>query len=236
MQKNVTAKQVVQYLQGAIRQGKLSIGDKLPSERDLSEQLGTTRVTIREALKTLESDGTLYRSNRRGWFVNTQRISYDPSRSGFYMDYVAEQGFVPFSQQLSFTQVKADDELARIFEINPGDPLARLERLRGVDARPVYIETIFLNMALLPDILDSNLARSVSEVIKSRYGFEYTSNHFDIRSGILSEKQAEHLQAPLGFNCLAISRTVQNQHQQVFEYDLEYWRHDVLSLNFSIKN
>lgn len=236
MQKNVTAKQVVQYLQGAIRQGKLNTGDKLPSERVLSDQLGTTRVTIREALKVLESDGTLYRSNRRGWFVNAQRISYDPSRSGFYMDYVAEQGFVPFSKQLSFSLVEADHELAKIFEINVGDPLARLERLRGVDARPVYVETIFLNITLLPDILNHNLARSVSEVIKGRYGFEYTTNDFDIRSGILSETQAEHLQAPLGFNCLSISRTVRNQHQQVFEYDLEYWRHDLLSLNFSIKN
>ena len=51
MQKNVTAKQVVRHLQSAIKLGQLDSGDKLPSERVLSEQLGTTRVTIREALK-----------------------------------------------------------------------------------------------------------------------------------------------------------------------------------------
>lgn len=234
MQKNVTAKQVVRHLQSAIKLGQLDSGDKLPSERVLSEQLGTTRVTIREALKTLESDGLIFRSNRRGWFVNTRRISYNPSRSGFYMDYVAEQGFVPFSKQLSFEQVSANAELASIFGIDEGASIARLSRIRGVDGRPVYVETIYLNMALLPDILQCDLSRSVSEVVKGRYAFEYAASHFDIRVGTLSDEQAAQLHAPLNFNCLTISRTVKNQHQQVFEYDLEYWRHDVLSLNFSI--
>jgi DNA-binding GntR family transcriptional regulator len=234
LQKNVTAKQVIRHLQSAIRLGQLNSGDKLPSERVLSEQLGTTRVTIREALKTLESDGLIFRSNRRGWFVNTQRISYNPNRSGFYMDYVAEQGFVPFSKQVSFEQVSADTELASIFNIAEGEPVARLSRIRGVDGRPVYVETIYLNMALLPDILQYDLSRSVSEVVKGHYAFEYAASHFDIRVGTLSDEQAAKLHAPLNFNCVTISRTVKNQHQQVFEYDLEYWRHDVLSLNFSI--
>ncbi|WP_156504394.1 GntR family transcriptional regulator, partial [Oleiphilus sp. HI0066] len=52
---------------------------KLPSERYLSEQHSTTRVTIREALKLLETEGLIYRENRRGWFISPPKLRYDPS-------------------------------------------------------------------------------------------------------------------------------------------------------------
>lgn len=48
---------VVRQIKGAIHAGKLRPGDGLPSERELSERLGVSRVTIRDALRTLEATG-----------------------------------------------------------------------------------------------------------------------------------------------------------------------------------
>jgi DNA-binding FadR family transcriptional regulator len=45
---------VVSQIQGAILDGHIKAGDKLPSERDLGEMLGTSRGTLREALRVLE--------------------------------------------------------------------------------------------------------------------------------------------------------------------------------------
>ncbi|WP_225321226.1 GntR family transcriptional regulator, partial [Pseudomonas aeruginosa] len=41
-----------------------------PAERKLSELFATTRITLREALIQLESQGLIYREERRGWFVS----------------------------------------------------------------------------------------------------------------------------------------------------------------------
>lgn len=50
-----------------IRNGSLPIGSKLPPERDLIEQFGVSRSTVREALRLLESDGfVVIRSGRHG--------------------------------------------------------------------------------------------------------------------------------------------------------------------------
>lgn len=48
---------VVRQIKAAIHDGTLRPGDGLPSERDLTERLGVSRVTVRDALRTLEATG-----------------------------------------------------------------------------------------------------------------------------------------------------------------------------------
>jgi len=58
--------QVVQRLRDAIAQGRLTVGEQLPSERELCEQLGVSRTIVREALRILASQGILtVRQGRR---------------------------------------------------------------------------------------------------------------------------------------------------------------------------
>jgi GntR family transcriptional repressor for pyruvate dehydrogenase complex len=62
---------IVEQIQQAIRQGRLKPGDRLPPERELSERLGTSRVTVREALRILQANGLVQirRGARGGAFV-----------------------------------------------------------------------------------------------------------------------------------------------------------------------
>jgi GntR family transcriptional regulator, transcriptional repressor for pyruvate dehydrogenase complex len=48
---------IVEQIRSLIREGRLSPGDRLPSERDLAEQFGVSRVTVRDALRALEATG-----------------------------------------------------------------------------------------------------------------------------------------------------------------------------------
>lgn len=50
---------IVEQVRELIRQGRLVAGDRLPSERELAEQLGVSRVTVRDALRALEATGLL---------------------------------------------------------------------------------------------------------------------------------------------------------------------------------
>lgn len=50
---------IVEQIKEAVFSGKLLPGDRLPSERDLVHEFGVSRVTIREAIRTLEASGIL---------------------------------------------------------------------------------------------------------------------------------------------------------------------------------
>lgn len=234
--KAVTSASVVTYLRSCINKGDLNPDDKLPSEREISERLQTTRVTTREALKQLEAQGVIYRSNRRGWFVTPDRIKYDPSRAMFFMDYVAEQGQQPFSRELQKTKIKADAEIALMMGVPIGEPLVELQRLRGSGVRPVYVERILLREKLLPGIDKKDLENSVSRVIRNDYQTEYGRIDLDMVVGSLSVTDAELLQAPAGYTSITIQRLSYDAQGEVLELDLEQWRHDALQLKVSLSS
>ena len=67
--------QICRTLRRYIGSGHLAAGQQLPAERALSERFATTRITIKEALSSLEADGLIYRAERRGWFVAPPRLT-----------------------------------------------------------------------------------------------------------------------------------------------------------------
>lgn len=49
--------EIVDQIERAIDQGQLALGDRLPSERDLTQRFGVSRTTVRDALRILEAQG-----------------------------------------------------------------------------------------------------------------------------------------------------------------------------------
>ena len=60
---------VIEYIQTLVRNGHLTIGDKLPSERQLMETLGLSRNSIREALRSLENIGIIESRHGQGNYL-----------------------------------------------------------------------------------------------------------------------------------------------------------------------
>ncbi|WP_346109177.1 GntR family transcriptional regulator, partial [Nonomuraea maheshkhaliensis] len=71
--------QIERWLLASIAGGELAPGDRLPGERELAGRLGVSRMTLRQALASLERDGVLLRLPGRsgGAFIAEPRIECD---------------------------------------------------------------------------------------------------------------------------------------------------------------
>lgn len=63
-------RQLKEILKEAIRRGEFRPGDRLPTEMELCETFGVSRITVRQALNELANEGFLYRQQGSGTFVN----------------------------------------------------------------------------------------------------------------------------------------------------------------------
>ncbi|MDP4146131.1 MAG: FadR/GntR family transcriptional regulator [Bacillota bacterium] len=61
---------VMEQIKDIVKKGELKSGDKLPSERDLSEQLKVSRTSVREAIRALEMLGLIEARHGEGNFIN----------------------------------------------------------------------------------------------------------------------------------------------------------------------
>ena len=66
--------EIVQQFHALIRQGMLKHGDRLPSERELSEQFKVSRSSVREAIRSLELQGLVVSRRGSGTFINTENL------------------------------------------------------------------------------------------------------------------------------------------------------------------
>jgi DNA-binding GntR family transcriptional regulator len=87
-----TVATICQVLSKKIAEGEFAALGRLPAERLLSEQFSTTRITLREALSQLESQGLIYREVRKGWFISPPRIIYNPLQRSHFHAMALEQG------------------------------------------------------------------------------------------------------------------------------------------------
>ncbi len=222
------------YLAADIAAGKWAENEKLPSERQLSEQFNTTRVTARQALTQLEAEGVIFRSNRRGWFVTPPRINYDPSRDMGFVRYVEDQGFSARTQTLEKKLIELPDHIADEVGLDRGTPVYEILRRRYINDRPCLIEKIFLNPKHCPGVLQYSLDRSLWSLLKAEYDLVPVERHLEIYPQTLEQPIAEALDANTGNSGLYIRRICRDQSGDFLELDEEFWLHNALKVVVSV--
>ena len=218
-----------------IDRGLLGPHAKLPSERELKDAYDINRVTVRQALMQLESEGLIYRLVRRGWYVSPPRLFYDPTKTTGFMDNVCSQGRVPETVMLYKREIPASSRVKDYLALEIGAPVFLLRRRRLIDGRSVLVEHININANLCPGLLDLPLECSLTEIFREHYGIEISRIQINMYPAPLNNAQAEELQVVAGTPGLLLTRSSYDQHGNIVEYDQEFWRHDALEISIEVK-
>src|SRR5438045_7046857 len=144
MTKQSAARQQVLEL---IRQ--LGVGTAIPSERQLSADLGVSRLTVRAALDDLAREGYLVRRRGSGTYVQQPKISQELTMTSFSED-MRRRGMVPGSRTLSMEKELAGARLGRLLHVSPSEQILVIKRLRLADGETKANETVQLPERLLP--------------------------------------------------------------------------------------
>lgn len=215
-------------LREQIEHGLLPPGNKLPAERRLSEVFATTRITLREALVQLETQGLIYREERRGWFVSPPRLTYDLKGRSHFHAMVQAQGRDAHTRLISAQLQPASAKICEKLQLPALSSVIRICRTRRIDGRlALYVES-YLNPAFFPDILECDLEQSLTGLYASRYGLRYGQVHFELLPAALHAEACAALKASRGSPGLCISRVNYDQRGRLIDCDLEYWRHDAV--------
>jgi len=217
-----------------IEEGSLTPNTRLPSERILADEHGTTRVTARLALAQLEAEGRIFRSNRRGWFVSPPRLIYKPTQDYSFSENVISQGRVPATETLDVTPTEINAWLAAKTGLAIGDPIVWLRRRRQIDGRPVLVENIYLNPKRLPAIETYDFNRSLWKLLREQYGVELQGKHIEMYPTALVGPQANALGVTIGTAGLYVTRCSHDAEGGFVEFDEEFWLHDALSIQVEV--
>jgi len=144
---------IKRLVQEAVLAGELKQGDSIPSERDVADLLGVSRVTVRKAFADLVAEGVLVQRRGSGTYVNgpVKRIEQPLSRLTSFSEDMQLRGLKTDADWLARSSGLPTPDEAMKLSISPNDHVSRFHRLRRADGVPLALELAVVPHRFLPD-------------------------------------------------------------------------------------
>jgi GntR family transcriptional regulator len=215
-----TREQVIDLIERA------GVGGALPSERQLSVDLGVSRLTVRAALDELVREGYLVRRRGSGTFVREPKIAQELAMTSFSEE-MRRRGMTPGSRTLSLETTTAGAYLGRCLHVSPSERVVVAKRLRLADGESMAIETLHVPESLVPGLEPKDLDRgSFYELLAERYGVTIVGGMQTIEPTVTNEEESEALDVPLHSPAFLFERTTRSENDAIVEFVRSIYRGD----------
>ena len=202
--------QLKEILKEKIKGGDWKEGDKVPSERELTEMFDVSRATAKKSLDELMIEGLIYRRRGLGTFVSKSKVEQNLIGELSFNQQVIEQGLLP-SSKLVYAALEQDmpQRLLDVFQLNGTYKIYKVMRVRLVNSVPLILESLFIPHQYAPDLLKQDLEKiAVFEYLKNECNHNFTHSTLDIEPIAMNDFLVEHLQTKIDIPGLSLERTI----------------------------
>jgi GntR family transcriptional regulator len=163
--------QLREILRRTVEEG-LAPGSPIPSERELAERYGVSRLTVRSAIGRLVDEGLLSRVRGKGTFTATRRMDLQLYLMSFTDD-MRKRGLVPTTEVLGTGTDVPPSATASALRLAPSDTAYRLWRLRRADGVPLAVERGWYHPGMVPGLPELDLTESLYAQLAQHYGIRF---------------------------------------------------------------
>ncbi len=189
--------QLKTHILAQIETGELAPGQMLPSERQLQEQYGISRATVRQAVTELVNEGLLERRQGIGTVVALRKISPQLMQLTSFSEDMHGRSFTPGSVTLEVKHVVPPTVVSQSLGLNSAEPIQSVYRLRMADKEPIGLQRLYVPPWLnIPDSAMENLV-SYYALLESRFGVTVrrAREYLNARNATASEARHLHIRA-----------------------------------------
>lgn len=225
-EKDTKIDEIMEELSERIAQGRYVAGQRLPSERELADELNVSRVTIRAALLRLQAENLVDTVPRGGAFVRSPStkalVASGPElkQSGSFIRAMEQQGrqtFVRFIEPSSI--IPAGNEIGTKMSTDPSTSVLRRYRIHLVDRVPYRILDSYYLASLLGDLLGKDEGYiPLFKWLRERTGVRAAHAKERINCRMPSTEEATLLNISRGQPVVDMDRWVWGDNETLFEY------------------
>ena len=228
--------QIQEYLAEQILSGRLAPDSRISSERDLSDELEVSRMTIRKALTELVNEGLLDRRHGSGTYVAKPKVTYESGDLINYMETMRARNIATGSQLLEFGQVPASRRLAEKLAVEIGHSLYRIVILRFANHVPVTLERNYFPCSRCQGLEEFDLEKtSISDLLSKAYGIKVNTINQTIEAVAARDEVAGQLRVEEGFPLLMISQIMMDRASgDPVEFSQDYLRSDYARIHAEV--
>ncbi|MFT4026348.1 MAG: GntR family transcriptional regulator [Novosphingobium sp.] len=219
--------QVYTALKAWINQGAYPPGGRLPSEPELCDIFGVSRITVRAAVEMLENQGCVERKQGRGTFVSTVPTE-TPSRGDFseLVRRLRQLDQRSSLQDVHIRRIPADDATARDLHLPVGAEVLQASFVRVRDSQPIGYTTLTISGQLGIELTPDDLVIGPAPTLLQGKGFEILGAHQLISATLADTQLASVLKTTVGAPLVHVRLQLLDLASQPIELLSAYYRAD----------
>ncbi|RHW49301.1 MULTISPECIES: GntR family transcriptional regulator [Lactobacillus] len=208
------------------------VGSRIPSERQLALKFGVSRMTLRQAIKTLEDEGILEQRLGSGTYVANQKVQEKMSGIMSFTDITHANGQIPSSKLISYRVGKPSlSEMERL-HLAKDQTILRMERIRYADNVPICYEVVTIPHKLILGMSKENISTHLYRTLEQN-GYEIGRVTEHISAAIANENAARLLNAKKGEALITRLQVTELSSGEPFEYTRASYVADRFEFTFS---
>jgi DNA-binding GntR family transcriptional regulator len=207
-------------IEQAIRQrlAKMAPGDALPSDAELCQEFGVSRMTARNAVHRLAQEGLVVRVPGRGSFVGESPTHRRANSLLSFSNEMRRRGRVPSSRLLTRGLRSPTKEEATRLQLKDGEKMVLVKRIRLADGKPIAVESARLHGRTAGAVLKANLEKESLHTVLVRAGFLPTRGRATLWAEQADVEDSRWLQMRRGDPMLVERRIILDQRGRPLEY------------------
>jgi GntR family phosphonate transport system transcriptional regulator len=217
-------KEIYGALRHEIAENVYRTGDKLPTEKELSQRFSVNRHTVRRALAELTTEGAIYVRRGSGAYVAEGIIEYPLGAEIRFSANIQDLGRTPSHRLVQAECIIADEKLGEKLGIRPGAPVLQIDSTADADGLPiVYAERRFPRDRFPRLVEDFEETGSISAAL-ARYGVvDYRRAWTRVMASAPSRRVAAQLRQPDVQPVIRTETLNLDMAGQPIEYTHSYW-------------
>jgi GntR family transcriptional regulator len=229
--------EVVEKIEYYIDKNQLRPHDKLPSERQLCEVLGTSRTTLRSAIKRLIMEGVIYSKRGAGTFVAPQKLVRNLQDMESLSKSAEEANKVLSTKVLFADIIECNKELSKRMKLTLGSKIYCLQRLRLIDGIPSMMELAYIDYSLCNGIEQYDFSNeSLYRILGDVYNVKIDHGSESLSVTYVSEQESELLDVESGTPVFYIRGNVYTEDEKMVEFYKSIVRADQIRFSSVLKH
>lgn len=194
------------------------VGDRIPAERQLAEQFKVSRMTLRQAIKTLEEEGILERRLGSGTYVASQKVQEKMSGIMSFTEITRANGQTPSSKLVSYKITQPSLSEKERLALEGSDKVLRMERIRYADQVPICHEIVTVPEDLIAPFAKDDVSSHLYQTLEKRGGYQIGDATEYISAAVANEQEARLLNCRRGEALITRRQITKLADGRPFEY------------------
>lgn len=228
--------QLKEIISELIENEELQPNTPIPSERELCEYHGVSRMTVNKAIIHMVNEGLLYREQGKGTFVSKPKEKHLLSSLLGFTEDMKMMGLKVDTRILDFKKEIAGKAIQNQLKLKDQTEVFEIKRLRIVDDAPYAFETAYIPAFLCEGLSKEQLEnRSLYDVLINAYGLAMSYADQTIEPVIADEYASEVLQLEKNSIALKFTQKTFMENHVPIEYTRAIYRSDKYKFEITLK-